>query len=90
MTCSEAIRSSRYCGSRSPPGSATTTQPPDTNGSRISLIEMSKDNGALNNDASPGPKPRISSTCQVSRSQIASCRIIAPFGVPVEPDVKMT
>ena len=53
-------------------------------------MEMSKDSGALNSDASSWPKPRISSTCHSRRSLIASCRIIAPLGRPVEPDVKIT
>ncbi|CAM5659077.1 hypothetical protein SVIOM342S_01659 [Streptomyces violaceorubidus] len=53
-------------------------------------MEMSKDSGALNREASSGPKPRISWICHSRRSLIASCRIMAPLGRPVEPEVKMT
>lgn len=53
-------------------------------------MEMSKESGALNSEASSWPKPRISSTCHSRRSLIASCRIMAPLGRPVEPDVKIT
>ena len=72
---------------------ATTTRPPLIRGSRISLTEMSKDSGALNNDASTCrclPKCRTWSRCHCNRSAIASWRIIAPLGLPVDPDVKMT
>ncbi|CAM5532534.1 hypothetical protein SANTM175S_07569 [Streptomyces antimycoticus] len=90
VTRCSAITLSKWCGSRSPPGLRMTSLPPCTSGRKISLMEMSKDNGALNSDASSWPKPRISLPCHSRRSLIASCRIIAPLGRPVEPDVKIT
>lgn len=53
-------------------------------------MEMSKESGALNSDASSWPNRRISPTCHSRRSLIASWRIMAPLGRPVEPEVKMT
>lgn len=90
VTRCSAITLSRWCGSRSPPGRRTTRRAPVTRGRKISLMEMSKDSGALNRDASSWPKPRISRDCHNRRSLMASWRIIAPLGRPVEPEVKMT
>lgn len=64
--------------------------PPVVRGRKISLTEMSKESGALKSEASSWPNRRISRDCQSRRSLIASCRIMAPLGRPVEPDVKMT
>ena len=90
VTRCSAITLSRWWGSRSPPGRRTTSRPPETSGRKTSLMEMSKDSGALKSEASSWPKPRISFTCHSRRSLIAEWRIIAPLGRPVEPEVKIT
>jgi hypothetical protein len=89
VTCCAAISSASASTSRSCPGGQTTSFAPHTSGRKISLTEMSKPIGALNSAASPGPNPS-SSRCHSRRFAMARCRIIAPFGVPVEPEVNIT
>ncbi|SHW65978.1 Uncharacterised protein [Mycobacteroides abscessus subsp. abscessus] len=83
------IRSSKYAGSDSAPGLGSTTLPPLTSGSNISLIPMSNPSDDLCSATSSAPNPRTSA-CHNSRLQIPACVTITPFGAPVEPDVKTT
>ncbi len=89
--CSTVIRSrwivsTRYAGSRCPPGRASTSVAPVISGQNSSHTETSKLIGVFCSTRSPAVSPYVA-CIHCSRLQIPRCVFIAPFGRPVDPDV---
>src|SRR6185437_8208062 len=80
------IASLRYSGSLCPPGRAITSFDPDCSVQKNSHTDTSKLNGVFCSTTSDGPKPYIR-CIHTRRLTTPRCSFIAPFGVPVEPDV---
>ena len=88
-TVTPAERSSdAMSGSPSGPGGAITTVAPVSSAPQISNVEASKPAGARCSSRSPGP--RDANVGSLTSRMTARCGIPAPFGAPVEPEVKLT
>jgi hypothetical protein len=92
-TCTTVARPARIAatssaGSRPAPGPPKATAAPDTSGAMISQPDASKVNGVFCSTRSPGASSRAD-TPHRTRLAMPSCSTTTPFGVPVDPDVKI-
>lgn len=83
------IRSTRYAGSRCPPGAATTVVAPACSGQNSSHTETVNTAGDLCSTRSPGSS-RYVRCSHVRWLTTDACDTTTPFGLPVEPEVNST
>ena len=86
VTPSRRIVSTRYAGSRCPPGRAITIRAPASSGGKSSRAEASKLTGVFCSTTSPGPSGHASPIHPMTFAS-ARCSTITPLGRPVEPEV---
>ncbi|KQW02355.1 hypothetical protein ASC87_14145 [Rhizobacter sp. Root1221] len=86
VTACAWISSASRAGSRWSPGPATASRAPTCSGQKNSHTDTSNPNGVFCSTVSPTPSG-YAACIHASRFASAPCRLPAPLGRPVEPDV---